>query len=466
MSYALLNPRDIEKYVRGICEGKFEAAATDSVCAALAPVLEKRAACLRLPLEADFAAKGSETLQFEMTVLGRKFYMFDPADDAELPALVLQAAKLIECMRESQQLFGAAGVAQQDMPRFMRQDFLASALTTQEIFAPAQQEAKAAALAAAMPEILREDVMKTLQESFKSVVTSAGRKNAPAATEVTMRLDDGWSAIRYRDYDALMEVNAAMKGAIGDIDRDKMQDGVSIYYGITDARGALKALLYTADLKEAGHMLFKCRDSGGRLPDIAVYSKILQFARHKDFKIAGPVEDTGLIGSGEKMAAFFDLPPHYRAPYAFKLCDYGGPVNLENLQGISMRSYERVLLKNCPGLISLGGLTQTNGKLEIDNCENLVSLGALRQVGYMDKFSSAIFTNCKKLDSLGKLEKVYGSLDIRGTSIREIPETLKKVKGHIHTDIGDFYFIGSARRAFMKHYGRQSKLLPGPGGMG
>jgi hypothetical protein len=463
MNYALLNPRDIEEYVRKTCEGAYGDAVIERACAALAPVLGKRAACLRLPGEADISRQKSETLEFEMSVLGRKFYMFDPANDAALPAIVRQAAKLIECMEESRALFSAAGAPQQDMPRFMRQDFLASALATQEIFAPAAaQESRAPA----MPEIPREDVIKAIQESFRNIASKAEQKIAPAATEVTIALDDEWKAIRYRDYDALMEVNAAMGGAIGDIDRDKMQDGVSIYYGIVDAHGALKALLYTANLKESDHLLFKCRDSEGNLPGAVTYRKILQFAQHKNFKPAGPVEDTGLIGEGIKLAAFFDLPPEYQARRPFTLNGYKGPVDLRNLTSVNSRSYERVVFKNCPGLVSLGGLTSTDGKLEIDNCENLESLGELKQVGYYDKFSHASFTNCKKLASLGKLERVYGNLDIRGSGICEIPDTLKKVKGHIYTDIGNFYFIGNARRAFVKHYGPRPKLLPAPGSPG
>ena len=72
-------------------------------------------------------------------------------------------------------------------------------------------------------------------------------------------------------------------------------------------------------------------------------------------------------------------------------------------------------LWRCQNLKSLGELRSVNGHFNLRSCKNLESLGNLSSVG-----GNLNLFNCTNLQSLGELRSVGGWLDLRYTKIVEI----------------------------------------------
>jgi hypothetical protein len=84
-------------------------------------------------------------------------------------------------------------------------------------------------------------------------------------------------------------------------------------------------------------------------------------------------------------------------------------------------------LRNCKNLQSLGELRSVGGNLDLLDCENLQSLGELRSVGgHLDLF------NCKNLQSLGELRSVGGHLDLAYCKTLQSLGELRSVGGYLN----------------------------------
>jgi hypothetical protein len=437
-NYVLLNPRELEDYILKAAGKHASAAAARHAAAALAPLLARRAENLRLANEQDLARHDPETVALQAHILGRKFYVFDPARDTGLRDHIIKAAKLVDAILDGQEAFRKLAGAPGETPGFLRADFLHAALGVPAAAPPA-------------PALDKNGLKALLRDALKE----SGLENAIRPdTEDSLKFGDGWKIARYISFDRLERDNAAFSQALGTIDRELMQAGKFLYYGVVDDTGAVRALLKTDD----DNRLLLNRAGPDLLPPREAIDRVVTFAKHKELNLDADSGHTGLVRTSAQIANFLALPENTELAH-FTLSGYKHPFSLKNVFSTG-KFFSEFKVRDCPEFESLAAIGKAEGGIEIVDCPKFCDLGKLAVVGD-DYFGRGLTVrNCPGLASLGGIVKIYGKLDIRGTAIRALPESLKSVTGRIYTDAGDFRWLWQARRALARKYGAAAALPP------
>jgi hypothetical protein len=446
--YVLLNRDELDAYLRDIACKFANAAAAQPLVDSLGPVLAQRAENLRAATAEDLAKHDPELIEMQTQVLGRRFYMFDPALDAGLRDDVIKAAEVVRAMIDGQEALRNLGGSPDITPLYLRRDFLHAALSVpQPVYAAApapQPEQKLDA--GAVREMMRASLADILKEA------NLGKMIQPD-TEDSFKIAGGGKVIRYISFEKLEKDNEELGNALGAIDREQMQSAEYSYYGVIDESDRLRALIRTG--KE--NTLFLNRCAPGRLPDPDTCDKVLAFARHKNLTLTANSACTGLVSTTRGLQNMFKLAEETELNY-FTLVDYPADTPLKNV-AVGARFFEDFHVEDCPEFTTLAGIGKIEGGLKIRNCPNFTDIGDITVAGCDPYYGFGVdFRGCTKLASLGKLQTVGGNLDIRGTAIRSLPDTLTHVGGRIYTDHGTFRWLRSARKALA----RAGKELPPP----
>jgi hypothetical protein len=380
--------------------------------------------------------------------------VFDPARDPGLRDDVIKAADVVRAIVDAQEALRNLGGAAETAPLFLRADFLHAALSTpQPASMPAPAASKKKTDAAALKEMMRASLSDILKDAnFDKMIQSD--------TEDSFKIAGGGKVIRYISFDKLEKDNEYLGSALGVIDREQMQSAEYSYYGVIDEKGKLRALLKTGK----DNTLLRNRCAPGKLPDAETCDKALAFARHKNFSLTPNSACTGLVSTTEGLQNMFRLTEETELNY-FTLIDYPDNTPIKSV-AVGARFFEEFHVEDCPEFTSIEGIKKIEGGLKIRNCPKFTDIGDITVAGSDPYYGrGADFRGCANLTSLGRLQTVGGSLDIRGTGIRALPDTLTHVSGHIYTDHGTFRWLRSARRALARanrNLPPPPLLLPGP----
>jgi hypothetical protein len=378
--------------------------------------------CLRPLNENEKKEIGNDIFvsQTSASVLGEKYY-FDPLLDKDLDKK-LQAA--VDFIKASQTLRGAFIDNKKDNnpaePFMLSSEFLrmAASQTTDSLNA----------------QIIRTYGNSMLSQQLDNKVHTDNEGNvsdkSTRQNEVLKKFDDGWSLVRYHDYDEFYEQYKKLSFCLSTkVNRSRLESGSHSYCAMLNGDNEPTAFMMFVN-NEGVFELSHLKSKGGELPKNEIIDRLVPYLDENKIPIRG-TENTGVLVANNTYHNVFKLPDHLTAVNSdISISGDAREFSLNKLQ--RARS---ISITNCENFASLGSLTRVDKGIELNGCSNLNSLAGLVSIG--------------------------GSLSIKETNIQDIPDSLKRVGGFIRTDFGTYETIFFSKFRLRREFpGKRSKGLP------
>jgi hypothetical protein len=463
-------------------------------------------------------ANDNEKPEFQSTIIKElstgvlgEHYIFDPTLDPHLDQKIRNIADFITAAIKISHDWNKATKNSALAPSFLKETFLIEALSP-ELKQKNSQENHRTSLTSlqeldtALEKTLRR--VKALEELTKSSVRHVNN-NAPSNNadeiEKVMDLKDGWSVHKYKNLGTFIEDHKSLNYCFGEhLDLSNFYEFSNVYYSLCNPHGEPQAIF---EVKNGVNELMRYYGSGGHPPSDECINRAIPFIKKKSLLI-NSYQDTGLYKANGEYVNIYNTPNHIVTLERLHLDKTDRPFAFTNIKEISgSYRYSDLSLKQCSGIETTGSIEQIKGDFSAIDCNNFSSLAKLKEVwGSVNikncqKFTSMgnaehlhshvtienapnleslgglktvggrlVLKDCANLKSLGDLEQVKWGLDIRGTAIKELPNTLKHVEGPILTDAGEFSRLWFAKRALKKYHAQKdssnnSQLPDFSGGM-
>jgi hypothetical protein len=386
MADTLLNPQLLDDFIRATA-GQRD---VEVVARIQQQMREERGKSWRRPTAEELKAIDKDgAIELQAELLGRRFYMFDAWLDAGLEDEIAARAKKIEAELAEKKISARDGLR-------------------------ARQAAKMLSIRNAAERAERRIIIPLVNPLQIAKIDRALGYAVPGIRE-----NGAW--------------------------RDESEKDSTWYFGAFDGDSKVKALLQLSIQPQNRRTLMFSRSGPDLFPDQATNLYVAQYMEAAGAALSGNSGDTGLTQSiCGKIIPLGDLPDEFTPRDRLVVSGTNSGIDFGPAQKIFGPAGAGTLIRNCPGLRSLGLISHCANTLHIEDCRNFSDIGALKTVGPVNSGNGAdlILRNCKKLHSISGLEEVYGDLDLRGTSVKNIPLSLRKIRGVVRTDAGTFRFAG------------------------